>query len=78
MKPNKITNNFRKSEELSGEDLKDFEGVYQCFASNKYGTALSNKAIIKVASKCAIKKEMSEYNHVIIFFEIANLFCILL
>lgn len=35
----------------SGGRPEDYEGEYQCFASNDHGVALSNKILLRVSSK---------------------------
>lgn len=35
----------------SGGRPEDYEGEYQCFASNELGVALSNKILLRVSSK---------------------------
>ena len=35
----------------SGGRPEDYEGEYQCFASNELGNALSNKILLRVSSK---------------------------
>lgn len=35
----------------SGGRPEDYEGEYQCFASNDYGVALSNKILLRVSSE---------------------------
>lgn len=35
----------------SGGRPEDYEGEYQCFASNDFGVALSNKILLRVSSK---------------------------
>ena len=36
----------------SGGRPEDYEGEYQCFARNKFGTALSNRIRLQVSSEC--------------------------
>lgn len=35
----------------SGGRPEDYEGEYQCFARNDFGTAISNKIILQVSSE---------------------------
>lgn len=35
----------------SGGRPEDYEGEYQCFATNEFGVALSNKILLRVSSK---------------------------
>lgn len=35
----------------SGGRPEDYEGEYQCFATNEFGVALSNKILLQVSSK---------------------------
>jgi contactin 1 len=35
----------------SGGRPEDYEGEYQCFASNDFGTALTNKILLRVSSE---------------------------
>lgn len=35
----------------TGGKPEDYEGEYQCFATNNYGVALSNKILLRVSSK---------------------------
>lgn len=44
----------------SGGRPEDYEGEYQCFASNEFGVALSNKILLRVSSK-----NTHEHTHVI-------------
>ena len=36
----------------SGGRPEEYEGEYQCFARNKFGTALSNRIRLRVSSEC--------------------------
>lgn len=36
----------------SGGRPEEYEGEYQCFARNKFGTALSNRIRLQVSSEC--------------------------
>ncbi|KAL4622382.1 neurofascin isoform X10 [Arapaima gigas] len=47
--------NFR-----SGGRPEDYEGEYQCFASNDFGTALSNKILLRVSKSPLWPKEVLE------------------
>ncbi len=38
------------------EPMADHEGVYQCFASNAHGTAVSKKTILRKACKYFVEK----------------------
>lgn len=35
----------------NGGKPEDYEGEYQCFAMNDFGTAISNKILLRVSSK---------------------------
>ncbi|KAI1890658.1 hypothetical protein AGOR_G00155920 [Albula goreensis] len=44
----------------SGGQPEDYEGEYQCFASNEFGTALSNKILLRVSKSPLWPKEVLE------------------
>ncbi|XP_064162780.1 neurofascin homolog (chicken) a isoform X14 [Anguilla rostrata] len=44
----------------SGGRPEDYEGEYQCFASNDFGTALSNKILLRVSKSPLWPKELLE------------------
>ncbi|KAL2090879.1 hypothetical protein ACEWY4_013142 [Coilia grayii] len=44
----------------NGGRPEDYEGEYQCFASNDYGTALSNKILLRVSKSPLWPKEVLE------------------
>ncbi|XP_066559316.1 neurofascin homolog (chicken) a isoform X2 [Amia ocellicauda] len=44
----------------SGGRPEDYEGEYQCFATNDYGTALSNKILLRVSKSPLWPKEVLE------------------
>lgn len=39
----------------SGGRPEDYEGEYQCFASNEFGMALSHKILLRVSSKDTVQ-----------------------
>lgn len=43
----------------SGGRPEDYEGEYQCFATNELGVALSNKILLRVSSKKVFKIVLS-------------------
>lgn len=43
----------------SGGRPEDYEGEYQCFATNELGVALSNKILLRVSSKKFFKIVLS-------------------
>ncbi|CAB1354048.1 unnamed protein product [Coregonus sp. 'balchen'] len=50
----------------SGGRPEDYEGEYQCFASNDFGTALTNKILLRVSSEetsllCGLRRCWSQW-----------------
>jgi hypothetical protein len=48
---NRFTQQPNKGTIVINDPLKKDEGVYQCFARNDFGIAVTQKAILKVAGK---------------------------
>lgn len=60
----------------SGGRPEDYEGEYQCFASNELGVALSNKILFRVSSENALPTTCCSSRLSVFFF--SDCFCALL
>lgn len=56
----------------SGGRPEDYEGEYQCFASNDFGVALSNKILLRVSSKNTQQHVITQYMAIMLLTTIAN------
>lgn len=52
----------------SGGRPEDYEGEYQCFASNEFGVALSNKILLRVSSKNTHERTHAHTHYYTIYF----------